>query len=113
FTAAHRYHIKVGDQLTLDGYLGKDVDASRAGGGPPPQTSIPVTVRVVGITAPATEFPPRTLGDGVGTMLLTPAFVTHHSELINSLRGIGVRLQPGASYDTFRADVERIAGMDY
>jgi hypothetical protein len=68
FTTAADLHLRVGDSLHLT--------AQPKGDGAP----VPVSVRIVGIDAAASEFPPQS-GSGVDGVWVTPAFVHAHPNL--------------------------------
>ena len=109
FTVADRYDLDVGDTFELDMFteaqaLAFDDEGTRTEG-------VPTTFRVVGVFAGAGDFPPRTLGDGAGTVNFTPAFAANNPELVSSNLVLAVRLEDGRrDLPAFRAGVERILG---
>lgn len=118
FTVADIYGLDVADTFELEVFT-EDQVAPYAREGLP--ASIPIsgamrTFRVVGIFAGAGDFPPRSLGDGAGTVNLTPAFVAANPDY-TPIRILTVRLAAGGDdLVAFREGVEEIvpggAGFD-
>ena len=85
FTVAQVHHVRVGGWLPLT-LLGR-------GGGPP----VSVRLRVVGIDAAPSEFPPQ-FGSGVDTVWATPAFNrVHRGQRLDTVAGAALRLQHGGA----------------
>jgi hypothetical protein len=84
FTVAQLHHVGVGGWLPLT-LLGA--------GGPP----VSVRLRVVGIDAAPSEFPPQ-FGPGVDTVWATPAFARlHRGQRLDTVGGAALRLRHGAA----------------
>jgi hypothetical protein len=108
FTVADRYGLDAGDGFTLDMLTEEQTRALLAPGAQERGTQ--VAFRVVGLFAGAGDFPPRSLGDGAGSVNFTPAFADANPEYM-AQRGLAVRLVRGPEdIPTFRQGVERIIG---
>jgi hypothetical protein len=112
FTVAERYDLAPGDALELELFTETQASPYFATGVP---TVLPIRgerfrFEVIGVFASAGDFPPRSLGDGAGTVNLTPAFYEAHPEYA-PMQALAVRLHHGtASAPSFKQGVERIAG---
>jgi hypothetical protein len=109
FTVADRYDLDVGDTFQLELFTEPQARAffeeGRQVGG------VMRTFRVVGVYAAAGDFPPRSLGDGAGSVNFSPAYAAAHPELMSSWQVLTVRLAGGeGDLPAFRAAAERAAG---
>ena len=112
FTVAETYDLEVGDTLELELFTEDQARPYFATGVPtiPPFAGERFRFDVTGVFASAGDFPPRSLGDGAGTVNFTPAFYAANPEHA-SMRALAVRLREGpASAPSFKEGTERIAG---
>jgi hypothetical protein len=113
FTVAEQYRLRVGSPLRLRlltreeaGVLYQDGTLVRL---PPASTGRWVDLRVVGVVAPAGQFPPR-VGVPVGAVMLTPAFARAVGDRYAVDERLRVRAAGGDGLRRFGARVERLTG---
>jgi hypothetical protein len=113
FTVAEQYGLSAGSRLRLRLFSRQETDALYRDGTlarlPGKSEGRPVDLRVVGVVAPAGDFPPR-VGVGVGTVLSTPAFARAFTDRYASEGSFGVRLAGGDAWRRFATEVERLTG---
>ena len=114
FTVADRYGLDVGEWFELDVIAGSVYDARFEGRHGPPDPTRRIRFDVVGIVAAANEFPPRSFGDGAGTVIHSREFATAHADRLPSREALFVRLGARADLPDFVASVEALAdGSDF
>lgn len=109
FLAAERFDVEVGDEFPADFVTAEQFEAYLATGGGGSLEGVPRgRLRVVGIEASPSEFPPLEATATDPFVHFAPSF--HDSELFaNVVELIAVRLQPG-THEQFRTELERRAG---
>jgi hypothetical protein len=111
FTVAERYGLSAGSRLRLRLFSRQETATLYRDGSlarlPGPSEGRRVDLRVVGVVAPAGDFPPR-VGVAVGTVLCTPAFARAFTDRYANDGWLSVRLAGGDASRRFATGVERL-----
>jgi hypothetical protein len=110
FTVAEQYGLRVGSPLRLRLLTREEAEALYQGGTlirlPPASAGRRVDLRVVGVVAPAGQFPPR-VGVELGAVTLTPAFARAFADRYPADERLRLRAAGAEGLRRFTAEVER------
>jgi FtsX-like permease family len=114
FTTAEQYRLRAGSRLRLRLFTRQEAAALYQDGSltrlPAPSAGRWIELRVVGVVAPAEQFPPR-IGVSVGSVLLTPAFARTFTDRYAIDGLLRVRLAGGDGRQRFADGVRRLTGV--
>jgi ABC-type lipoprotein release transport system permease subunit len=113
FTVAEQYRLRVGSRLRLRLLTREKSEGLYQDGTlvrlPPPSAGRQVELEVVGVVAPAGQFPPR-VGVEVGAVMATPAFARAFRDRYPVDELLRVRATDADALRRLGADVERLTG---
>jgi FtsX-like permease family len=114
FTVAEQYGLRAGSRLRLRLFTRQEAGDLYQDGSlirlPAPSAGRWIELRVVGVVAPAEQFPPR-IGASTGSVLLTPAFARAFTNRYASDGLLRLRVTGGDGRQRFARGVRRLTGV--